>query len=112
MSDKKASSAAQGLSERGLADDKMQTRLDKMFELTGRKEDYKRATEFALDRKRREEENRKRMQEFKKGGFLNAFSSPELDTSSINLSNAPLGNMPEKPYKPTPQEIAMMNQYD
>tara|TARA_R100000808_G_scaffold8003_1_gene22891 strand:- start:11415 stop:12080 length:666 start_codon:yes stop_codon:yes gene_type:complete len=95
MSAKSAGDVAKNLASQSLADDKMQSRLDTIA-ATGTEDDKMAAFDFARKRRQRDEENRKRMQEYKDKGFLGAFSKPEnIDYGKINYVTEPSGAMPE-----------------
>ena len=115
MSSKSAGDVAKNLASQSLADDKMQTRLDAIASADGATdEDRMAAFDFARKRRQRDEENRKRMQEYRDKGFLGAFSKPEnIDYGKINYVTEPSGSMPEPAYKSWDDKtISMMNQYD
>jgi hypothetical protein len=95
MSAKSGGDVAKSLASQSFADDKMQARLDAIA-ATGDEDDKMAAFDFARKRRDRDEQNRKRMQEYKDKGFLGAFSKPQnIDYGKIKYTTDPSGAMPE-----------------
>ena len=97
MSAKSGGDVAKSLASQSFADDKMQSRLDMIASADGATdEDRMAAFDFSRKRRDRDEQNRKRMQEYKDKGFLGAFSKPQnIDYGKIKYTTDPSGAMPE-----------------